>query len=107
MPEDWMCTPDEDLAHGVMDEQADDDTTSQHPAEASGEGTAPRPPRPRLVMPNKPALKPQQLGETDLPVVLRISPSDAYCTARYTGHAEVAMGDSKPEPRHPVRPSVR
>ena len=71
-----MCTPDEDLAHSVMDEQADDDTTFQQPAEASGEGTASRPPRPRLVMPNKPALEPRQLGETDLPVVLRIPRSD-------------------------------
>ncbi|KAI4915451.1 uncharacterized protein J4E92_009405 [Alternaria infectoria] len=75
-PEDWMCTPDEDLAHGVMDEQADDDTTFQQPAEALEEDTALRPPRPRLVMPNKPALKIRERGETDLPVVLRIPPSD-------------------------------
>ncbi|KAI4653086.1 uncharacterized protein J4E79_008599 [Alternaria viburni] len=136
-PEDWMCTPDEDLAYAVMDEQANDDTpfqriteasesvmheqadnttpqqiteasesvmheqvdnttpqqiteasdsvmheqadntTPQQITEAPEQDLAPRPPRPRMVMPNKPTLKPRQLGETDLPVVLRIPRSDA------------------------------
>ncbi|KAI4640701.1 hypothetical protein J4E93_008291 [Alternaria ventricosa] len=75
-PKDWICTPDEDLTHGVMDEQADDNPTFHQPAEVLEKDTAPRPPRPWLVMPNKPALKLRERGETDLPVVLRILPSD-------------------------------
>jgi len=38
----------------------------------------PRTPRLRLVMPNKPALKPREFGETDLPGVLCIPPSDDF-----------------------------
>jgi len=61
-----------------MDEQADGNPTFQQPAEASEEGTAPRPSRTRLVMLNKPVLKPREIGETDLLLVLRIPPSDGF-----------------------------